>query len=71
MNSQMFSDAELWLMELLWLRGSATVDEAVRAVPRRASFPFGAISSGFSALESKGLIRSERVGLGAVYRPIA
>jgi predicted transcriptional regulator len=69
MSTQMFSDAELWLMELLWLRGSATIDEVVRAIPRRAAFPSGAVSMGLSSLESKGLIRSERRGPMSVYRP--
>lgn len=69
-NSQMFSDAELWLMELLWLHGPATFDEAVMSVPRRLALPSNTIYSGLQELEIKGLIRSERRGETSVYSPV-
>lgn len=63
-----FTDRELEIMNILWDRGSATVNEAREVVG--TDVPYTSVLSIFQTLERKGHIRHEREGRAYRYHPL-
>ena len=69
-RSPTLTEAELKLMEVLWLKGSATVGEVVEALPRRKSVAYSTVLTTLRILEQKGYVRHTKEGRAFIYHPV-
>ena len=68
-KSQVLTDHELRLMEVLWKRGHATVADVVEALPP-PPLAYSTVLTTLRTLEQKGQIAHEEDGRAFVYRPL-
>jgi predicted transcriptional regulator len=69
-RSPTLTDAELRLMEILWEKGTATVNEVVDALPRTRALAYSTVLTTFRILEQKGYVNHEKQGRAFVYQPV-
>ena len=69
-RSPTLTDAELRLMEVLWQRGSGTVNEVLGALPEDQSLAYSTVLTILRILEQKGYVRHEKKGRAFVYAPV-
>jgi len=69
-KSPTLTEAELRLMDILWERGSATVNDVVDALPRKLSLAYNTVLTTLRILERKGYVRHEKSGRAFVYAPV-
>jgi predicted transcriptional regulator len=68
-RSKTLTEAELRLMEVLWVRGTATVAEVVSSLPPPPS-AYNSVLTTMRILEQKGFVAHEEAGRAFVYRPL-
>jgi predicted transcriptional regulator len=68
-RSATLTEAELRLMEVLWLRGQATVAEVTAALPP-PPIAYNSVLTTMRILERKGYVAHEEAGRAFVYRPL-
>jgi predicted transcriptional regulator len=66
----LLTEVELELMTIVWHLGSATVNEVLAELPARRNLAYTSVSTILRILEQKGVLASEKVGRGHVYRPL-
>ena len=69
-KSPTLTEAELRLMEVLWEKGAATVNEVVEALPRRQSVAYSTVLTILRILEKKGYVRHTKEGRAFIYHPV-
>jgi predicted transcriptional regulator len=69
-KSRTLTEAELRLMEILWERGSATVNEIAEGLPGDAPLAYSTVLTTMRILERKGYIRHKKAGRAFVYEPV-
>jgi BlaI family transcriptional regulator, penicillinase repressor len=69
-KSQTLTEAELRLMEVLWQKGPATVQQVVESLPKRAPLAYNSVLTTIRILESKGYVRHVKDGRAHVYTPL-
>ena len=69
-RSPTLTEAELRLMEILWQKGSATVNDVLEELPKRLSLAYNTVLTTLRILEKKGYILHEKEGRAFVYRPV-
>jgi predicted transcriptional regulator len=68
-RSKTLTEAELRLMEVLWVRGKATVAEVVASLPPPPS-AYNSVLTTMRILEQKGFVAHEEAGRAFVYHPL-
>jgi predicted transcriptional regulator len=68
-RSKTLTEAELRLMEVLWVRGTATVAEVVASLPPPPS-AYNSVLTTMRILEQKGFVAHEEAGRAFVYHPL-
>ncbi len=69
-RSATLTEGEQRLMEILWLRGSATVSEALSALPARERSAFNTVQTILRILEEKGYVSHRVEGRAFRYVPL-
>ncbi len=57
-------------MEILWQRGSATVAEVHKALPKRLGLSYSTVLTTLRILEQKGYVTHSKEGQAFVYEPV-
>ena len=69
-RSPTLTDAELRLMEILWEKGTATVNDVVDALPEKQALAYSTVLTTLRILEQKGYLGHEMKGRAFVYHPV-
>ena len=69
-KSTTLTEAELRLMDVLWLKGSATVQEVLAALPKNPGLAYNSVLTTIRILEKKGYVKHAKDGRAHVYTPI-
>ena len=69
-KSEILTEAELRLMDVLWQRQRATVQEVLDALPKSLSLAYNSVLTTIRILEKKGYVRHEKEGRAFVYMPV-
>jgi len=69
-KSPTLTEAELRLMEVLWLRGSLTVHQILQALPGNPSLAYNSVLTTVRILEKKGYVRHVKDGRAHIYAPL-
>ena len=64
------TEAELRLMNLLWLKGSATVHQLLQALPNKPSLAYNSVLTTVRILERKGYVKHVKDGRAHIYMPL-
>ncbi|MFC1557311.1 BlaI/MecI/CopY family transcriptional regulator [candidate division KSB1 bacterium] len=69
-KSQTLTDAELRLMNILWERGTGTVNDVLGELPKNQPLAYSTVLTFLRILENKGYIKHKKRGRAFVYYPI-
>jgi BlaI family transcriptional regulator, penicillinase repressor len=69
-KSETLTEAELRLMEVLWDKGSATVQQVLEALPAKPALAYNSVLTTIRVLESKGYVKHMKDGRAHVYIPL-
>ena len=69
-KSETLTEAELRLMDVLWLKGSATVQQVLDALPQKPALAYNSVLTTIRVLENKGYVEHIKDGRAHVYRPM-
>ncbi len=69
-KSETLTEAELRLMEVLWQKGSATVQQVLDALPQKPALAYNSVLTTIRVLENKGYVEHTKDGRAHVYVPI-
>ena len=69
-KSETLTEAELRLMEVLWRKGSATVQQVLDALPEKPALAYNSVLTTIRVLENKGYVEHTKDGRAHVYVPI-
>jgi len=64
------TEAELRLMNVLWQRGSATVQQLLNALPKKPSLAYNSVLTTVRILEKKGYVRHVKDGRAHIFVPL-
>ena len=68
-KSPTLTEAELRLMQILWISGPATVGDVTAALPRHIGLAYNTVLTTLRILESKGFVKRKKLGRAHVYSP--
>jgi predicted transcriptional regulator len=66
----LLTEVELELMNLLWELGEGTVNDVLEKLSPTRVLAYTSVATILRILEQKGVVASEKVGRGHVYRPL-
>jgi len=69
-KSVTLTEAELRLMDVLWLRGPSTVQQVLDALPKKSQLAYNSVLTTIRILEKKGYLKHIKDGRAHVYRPL-
>ena len=69
-KSETLTEAELRLMDVLWEKGSASVQQVLEALPARPALAYNSVLTTLRILENKGYVRHLKDGRAHIYTPI-
>ncbi|HEV3206237.1 MAG TPA: BlaI/MecI/CopY family transcriptional regulator [Terriglobales bacterium] len=69
-KSETLTEAELRLMEVLWQKGSATVQQVLDELPQRPALAYNSVLTTIRILEKKGYVEHVKDRRAHVYIPI-
>ncbi len=69
-QSATLTEAELRIMQVLWDKQSATVQQVLEALPRERPLAYNSVLTIIRILEKKGCVRHEKDGRAHVYRAV-
>jgi BlaI family transcriptional regulator, penicillinase repressor len=69
-KSETLTEAELRLMEVLWEKGSATVQHVLEALPAKPALAYNSVLTTIRVLENKGYVKHLKDGRAHVYIPL-
>lgn len=69
-KSPTLTEAELRLMEVLWDKGPATVQQVLDGLPENAPLAYNSVLTTIRILEKKGYVRHAKDGRAHVYTPL-
>jgi predicted transcriptional regulator len=69
-TSQTLTEAELRIMQVLWQKGSGTVQQILDILPGHPSFAYNTILTTIRILERKGYVEHSKDGRAHVYRTL-
>jgi BlaI family transcriptional regulator, penicillinase repressor len=68
--SATLTEAELRLMDVLWQRGSGTVQQVLDALPSKPALAYNSVLTTIRMLEKKGYVEHVKEGRAHVYVPL-
>ena len=69
-TSSVLTEAELRLMDLIWSKGPATVQQIQESLPEDAPLAYNSVLTTIRILEKKGYLAHNKDGRAHVYRPL-
>ena len=69
-TSVTLTEAELRLMEVLWAKGSSTVQQVVESLPADAPLAYNSVLTTIRILEKKGYVEHEKDGRAHIFKPV-
>jgi BlaI family transcriptional regulator, penicillinase repressor len=69
-KSPTLTEAEFRLMEVLWQKGPATVQQVLDALPEKEPLAYNSVLTTIRILEKKGYVKHEKDGRAHVYSPL-
>ena len=69
-QSETLTEAELRIMNVLWLKGSGTVQLILDSLPERPSLAYNSVLTTIRVLERKGYVEHSKDGRTHVYAPL-
>jgi len=69
-KSGTLTEAELRLMDVLWLKGSATVQQVLDGLPEKPSLAYNSVLTTIRILENKGYVKHVKDGRAHIYIPL-
>ena len=69
-KSETLTEAELRLMDVLWLKGSATVQQVLDALPEGPALAYNSVLTTIRVLENKGYLEHVKDGRAHIYKAI-
>jgi BlaI family transcriptional regulator, penicillinase repressor len=69
-TSQTLTEAELRIMQVLWRRGSGTVQEILDGLPAQPALAYNTILTTIRILERKGYVQHSKEGRAHIYRAV-
>lgn len=69
-RSATLTEAELRLMDVLWQRGSSTVQQVLQALPKKQPLAYNSVLTTIRVLEKKGYVKHAKDGRAYVYMPL-
>ena len=69
-KSETLTEAELRLMDVLWQKGSATVQQVLDALPGKPALAYNSVLTTIRVLENKGYLEHLKEGRAYIYKPI-
>lgn len=69
-QSVTLTEAELRLMDVLWQKGSATVQQVLDAIPPKPALAYNSVLTTIRILEKKGYVKHLKDGRAHVYMPL-
>ena len=69
-KSKTLTEAELKLMDILWIKGEGTVQDVLDILSERESLAYTTVSTILRILEDKGYLKHRKVSRAFVYYPV-
>ena len=69
-QSATLTEAELRLMNVLWQKGSATVQQLLDALPKKPALAYNSVLTTVRVLEKKGYVRHVKDGRAHIFVPL-
>src|SRR5437868_3950311 len=69
-KSETLTKAELRIMNVLWAKGSATVQQVLDWLPEKPAFAYNSILTTIRVLETKGYVKHKKDGRAHMYEPV-
>jgi predicted transcriptional regulator len=69
-KSPILTEAELRLMEVLWQKGPATVQQVQQELPEKSPLAYNSVLTTIRILEKKGYVKHAKDGRAFVYTPL-
>ncbi len=69
-KSVTLTEAELRLMDVLWMKGPSTVQQVLDALPKKSQLAYNSVLTTIRILEKKGYLKHIKDGRAHVYRPL-
>jgi predicted transcriptional regulator len=69
-QSQTLTEAELRIMDVLWQRGSGTVQQVLEAFPAKPVLAYNSVLTTMRVLEKKGYVEHVKDGRAHIYEPL-
>ena len=64
------TEAELRLMDVLWLHGPSSVQQVLDQLPKNPALAYNSVLTTIRILEKKGYVRHVKDGRAHIYRPV-
>ncbi len=68
--SETLTEAELRIMDVLWLKGSGTVQQVLDSMDQTPALAYNSVLTTIRILEKKGYLKHLKDGRAHVYRPV-
>jgi predicted transcriptional regulator len=69
-RSETLTEAELRVMNVLWEKGQATVQQVLDAMPEKLNLAYNSVLTTIRVLESKGYLDHKKDGRAHIYEPV-
>lgn len=69
-RSATLTEAELRIMNVLWLKGSGTVQQVLDTMPKRPALAYNSVLTTMRVLEDKGYVKHVKDGRAHIYMPL-
>jgi BlaI family transcriptional regulator, penicillinase repressor len=69
-KSVTLTEAELRLMDVLWMKGPATVQQVLDSLPKKQPLAYNSVLTTIRVLETKGYVKHVKDGRAHVYMPL-
>ena len=69
-QSPTLTEAELRIMDVLWQKGSATVQDVLDALPSKPALAYNSVLTTIRILEKKGYLKHVKDGRAHIYVPV-
>jgi BlaI family transcriptional regulator, penicillinase repressor len=69
-KSVTLTEAELRLMDVLWMKGPATVQQVLESLPKKQPLAYNSVLTTIRVLETKGYVKHVKDGRAHVYMPL-